>query len=165
MYQYPIKAFIEIINRSKQSVFEYCIKMCGINHQVWVRFQVLDTASFSSTEQPQFVNYISVKHPEAFPLRPLLLVGGNCRVEAFRQTIKRYAVVGGNDKLLFQPELLLELFKLGKKGDQIESNGAQGLNHAQAFFDVGKLFSILHVIKMHHFVLDVEVKFTTEKAA
>ena len=54
---------------------------------------------------------------------------------------------------------------MGKESNQVQCNSAQSLNQAQVLFDVGKLLCILHVIKVHDFVFDVEVQLTSQKAA
>ena len=66
--------------------------------------------------------------------------------------------------LLLQPELLLEVLKLGEEIDDLAGDAADD-------FDLGKILLdarrglVLHIVQVHDFVLDVEVQLPAQEAA
>src|SRR5690606_7074364 len=91
--------------------------------------------------------------------------GDNRGIQALRHAVEREAVMRGGDEFLFQPEFFLEIFQLREKVDQVKRDGAQGLNLAQVLLDGSESFSVLHVIQMHDFVLDVKIQLVAQKTA
>ena len=79
--------------------------------------------------------------------------------------VQRDEPVAFGDEFLFQPQLFLKIFQLGEEIDDFSGDGAQGLDLVQAAFDVGEGGRVLDVVQVYHFVFDVEIQFTAQKAA
>ena len=61
------------------------------------------------------VRFYFVNGKEVFPFLKLCSISRNFEVEFFGDAIECEAVIGGKDKLLFQPETFLKFFNMGEK--------------------------------------------------
>src|SRR5205807_10556889 len=90
------------------------------------------------------------------------VIGCDLLEKPVRDQAECNAVIRLHDKLLLKPELLLEVLKLGEEINDLASDTPDD-------FDLGKVLLnahgcvLHHVVKMHHFILDIEINFSAQK--
>ena len=78
--------------------------------------------------------------------------------------VERHAVVRLDDKLLLEPELLLEILQLLKEGDYLVGDTPYRFGLAEIVLDArGRLR--FDVVQMHDLILDIEIKLAAQEAA
>ena len=130
MNQQAIALLIEVLNRRHQPGLEAVIEEAGIQHQLvvgledfnrhivrrWCGFSQIAIGKICVSLRNLFFNK-SKFHPFAY----LLLILDSQRVEFLGNPVESDAVVGFNNEFLLEPQLFLEILKLGQKVDQLAS--------------------------------------------
>ena len=156
MNQQAIALLIEVLNRRHQPCLEAVIEEAGVQHQLVVGLEELDRQRPREPRAVQIgLDFVDGEQPD--PLFTLRITGGHFREEFLGNPVDGDAVVGFNNELLLEPELFLEILKLGQKVDQLARDLAQHLDFGQIAFD-RRGFCVFNVIEAHDLVLDVEVQ-------
>jgi len=98
------------------------------------------------------------------PLLALGVVSGDLRVERFRNTVERDAVLCLDNELLFEPELLLEVLQLSDEGDYLAGDATDNLDLGEVLLNASGAIAI-YIVQVHDLVLDVEVQLATQERA
>ena len=88
--------------------------MAGIQNKVRIFVEKVNRKRFDSVIINEVAIYF-MNSKEVFPFIELIRVLCNFRIEFFGDAVKREAVVGGEDKLLFKPEAFLKFFNVREK--------------------------------------------------
>ena len=88
--------------------------MAGIQNKIRIFFEEVNGERFAVVGIDEVAVYF-VYSKEVFPFIELLNVLRDFGVKFLWDAVKREAVVGGEDELLFQPETFLEFFNMGQK--------------------------------------------------
>ena len=161
MKQNAVGLLIYVAYRFEQTRREFGGEIPRVHHQRWVRLQELRLELLAIARGSQIALDL-VNRKELYPLRALILVGGDLRVERVGDTADCDAIASLDHKLFLQPQLLLEVLKLGKKVDDLARNHADDLDLGEVLLDARRGF-VLHVVQVHDFVLDVEVQLPAEE--
>ena len=98
------------------------------------------------------------------PFLDLFLVIADFFVEGFVNLVQSNAPVRFDNKLLLEPQLLLEIFNLRKKINDNLADLLDCLHLGKVCFDTNFIRRI-QIIEMHHLVLDKEIKFARKESS
>ena len=107
------------------------------------------------------VPFYLVDCKQTYPFLTLAVVGKDFGIELSRYTVNGDAIVGLHHKLLLQPQLLLEVFKLSQHTDNLLTDLLDGTNNSQLVVDELSI----KVIDMQHLILDIEIQLTMKEAS
>ncbi len=98
----------------QEAIFEVRLKVTSVQNEVGICFEEVNGERFGVVGTDEIIIYF-VNRKEVFPLLKLGGTLDDCGIEFFWNAVECEAVVGGKDKLLFQPEAFLEFFNMGQK--------------------------------------------------
>ena len=110
--------------------------MTGIQNKVRVLFEKVNGERFRVVNTDEVIFYF-MNGKEVFPFLELGGVLCNFGIEFFWNAVKRKAVVGRKDKLLFQPETFLEFFDVREKFDDLGGNTMDEFRGFQPCITIG----------------------------
>ncbi len=112
MNEQSIRLGIQIRKMCQQPVFEVRVEVAGIQNEIRVLLEKIHRERLRIVRIGE-VTCDVLNREGAFPCLVLRAV-----MYDFRDTVAREAVVGREDKLLFEPEVFLEVFYVGEEVDE-----------------------------------------------
>ena len=157
--QQSITFLIHILHAPHEFMLELGTKELRVKYKERVVLQEFLSQWFVVTLCHYVALYL-VNGEKAYPLLALRIIGDNLWVKGMRDAVERDAVITTDNKLLFQPEFLLEVFELGKESDDFLANLLDGFHLCQMLQDVVGI----KIVQEHYFVLDIKIQLTAQES-
>ena len=139
--------------------------MACVQHQVGIGLEEVRRQWFAVAHTAiAQISVNGVNGQQLYPFLPLGLVGGNLAIELLRHPVQGDAPLDFQNEFLLQPELFLEVFKLGQEVNELVPHMAGGAHaHQPTAEPVGVPQG--QVLQVQHVGFEVQVQLPPQKAA